>query len=62
MPKFLLLLCLLAWGAAAYDPLNDLLERQDYPRLLAAARDAVLGEESARNYYSLGAAYAGVNR
>ena len=62
MSKIIWFCLLVSLGLAAYDPLNDLLQRQDYPRLLTVARDAVISEENARNYYYLGAAYAGVNR
>lgn len=62
MRKMIWLFLLVSFSLAAYDPLNDLLERQDYSRLLSAAREAVINDESARNYYYLGAAYAGVDR
>ncbi|MDR1452887.1 MAG: hypothetical protein LBJ25_02805 [Candidatus Margulisbacteria bacterium] len=63
MPKLFILLGLLgALVTAAYDPLADILERQDYPRLLELSREAVFTRESAHNYYYLGAAYAGLRR
>ena len=62
MRKFGVLILIMSVCFAAYDPMRDLLERQDYPKLLAVARNAVISAETATNYYYLGAAYAGINR
>ncbi|GBR72985.1 hypothetical protein NO1_0441 [Candidatus Termititenax aidoneus] len=62
MRKILVLISLLWAAVAAYDPLADILEREDYPRLLELSREAVISRESARNYYYLGAAYIGFRR
>ncbi|MDR1323966.1 MAG: tetratricopeptide repeat protein [Candidatus Margulisbacteria bacterium] len=63
MRKVLVLIgLLLAVASAAYDPLADILERQDYPRLMELSREAVISRESAHNYYYLAAAYTGFRR